>query len=184
MLVCSMVRRTFWEIIACGALVFALLIYTAHGIIASRTAVRDNLRKEDVTNMKHALEAYFNAHEFYMTPPEEKPACTHSNEEGSWFFSSNSALLTEQYVDALPHDVREHKGYAYTYCAIDVNEKGAQGYTLQAKLEIDQKDACLFDEDESRKFEYQISHKDRDTIYTVFGGSAPTCYKPEETLPT
>lgn len=146
----------------------------AYSISYARAAVRDDLRKQDLTNIKRSLEQYYNAHEFYVTPPNGKTGCT-ENTQDSWFFSDNSPLLKEQFIDALPHDVRESKGFSYLYCVSAIKNNHTSGFYLEASLEANVDEGVFFDEDENRKFGYRVLLEHDKKIYRICGGEEQQC---------
>lgn len=159
------------------ASVLVTLIYIP-AILAAREGVRDDLRRQDITSLKRALETYYNSREYYVTPPRGAEACTTSS-PSSWFFGEQAALLQAQAIDVIPHDVREHSGFGYTYCATDRDQAGkAQGYYLQAELERPEQEIVSFDEDEQRKFHYRVLHEDGKVYYRVCGGTELQCQSP------
>ena len=150
----------------------------------ARAEVRDDLRRQDITNLKVALEQYNNEHNHYGLPvrqagllPEGAPECTASADKASWLFGDKSPLLQEQFIDAIPHDTRESLGHAYRFCAteLDAENRGIAGYFLEAELEVDQPDTISFDEDERRKFFYRILYDEGRTLYRICGGSETQC---------
>lgn len=161
---------------------FSLIILFIAAVIPAvsraRGQVRDDLRRQDLTNLKVALEQYNNEHNHYGLPPEEDGDCTASNDEKSWLFGNESPLLQEQHIDAIPHDTRESLGRAYRFCAtaLDAASRAVTSYFLEAELEIDQEDAVAFDEDERRKFYYRVLHDDNGrTLYRICGGAETQC---------
>lgn len=159
-------------VLVLGVLLVGALIAA---VIPARAEVRDDLRQQDVTNLKHAVEQYFNQHEYYPTPPAGTPACTASS-PASWFFGDFSPLLKEQHIDAIPHDVREYHEYYYTYCPTNTDSMGkTQGYYLQAQLERPEREQRSFDEDEERKFHFRILHDQQRVLYRVCGGNEKQC---------
>lgn len=154
-----------------GLFLFGIISYS---VIYSRAGVRDDLRKQDITHLKIALEKYFNAHDSYVREPKYSIGCT-TTSETSWFFGNTSPLLREQFIDAIPHDVRENSNHLYTYCITSVEKKHATGYYLEATLENQATDGTYFDEDEHRKFDYRILHKNGKTLYRVCGGTETQC---------
>lgn len=151
------------------------VFFLIQAVLPARAEVRDDLRRQDITNLKHSLEHYFNQHEYYPTPPSGLPACTTSSPE-SWFFGSTSPLLKEQHIDAIPHDVRENRGYHYSYCVTAHGGSGrTQGYYLQAQLERPEAQQRSFDEDEARKFHFRVLHEQDRILYRVCGGNEKQC---------
>lgn len=140
-------------------LIFVILLIPS--LLATRAAIRDGLRQQDITYLKRTLEDYYNTHEFYPPTPKH---CLISTNPGEWSF-----------VKVMPHDVREEKGYFYRYCQTSGDNKGAAGYFLEAQFEVDQKDQRSFDEDEQRKFHYRILREDGQTLYRVCGGEEKQC---------
>lgn len=134
-------------------------------LLTTRAAVRDGLRKEDITYLKRSLEDYYNQHATYPLPAD---TCITSTNPRSWNF-----------IPALPHDVRESKGFIYRYCVTSRDARGATGYFLEAQFEGDVAGQRAFDEDEQRKFHYRILHENGKTLYRVCGGEQIQC-KPEQ----
>lgn len=169
-----MTKRAQYEVIAlvvlCGIFGFFLL----NGLFHARTVVRDDLRRQDITNLKRAAEQYNNAFTYYPTPPDGSVGCTESSLE-SWLFGEDSPLVTGHFINAIPHDVREERGHIYRYCVTDVSNQKAVSYFFEATLEIDQPEGTAFDEDEDRKFDYRILHEDGKTLYRVCGGEESQC---------
>ena len=163
------------EYIVLGAIGIIFLILLFNAVLTARTAVRDDLRRADITNLKRAAEMYFNRHNFYPTPPDKSIICTESSDQNSWLFGNASPLLQEQHIDALPHDVRESRGHIYRYCATKIPEEVTNGYFFEAELEIDEPETIAFDEDETRKFYYRVLHEDGKTLYRVCGGIETQC---------
>lgn len=157
--------------------IIPLAIITIYSISYARQAVRDDLRKQDITNIKRALEQYYNAHDSYVLPPSKEPECT-TNAKESWFFGDKSPLLQEQFIDAIPHDVRESRGFTYTYCVTSVSNNRATGFYLQASLEGEEPEGVFFDEDEKRKFNYLVLLEQEKRLYRVCGGEELQCQKP------
>lgn len=154
-----------------------LLILGSYSIVYSRTAVRDDLRRQDITNLKRSLEAYNNLHTFYITPPDAQLGCTTSSSD-SWFFGEESPLVKEQFIDAIPHDVRENKGFMYSYCVTGIQKRVTNSFYLEATLESNVPEGVYFDEDEKRKFDYRILYENGKTLYRVCGGEEKQC-KPQ-----
>ncbi|MGH9857590.1 MAG: hypothetical protein ACRD4B_07075 [Acidobacteriota bacterium] len=165
-------RREYWTVGIFLVLLGGLLLSS---FITARAQVRDELRKQDLTNLKHAVEMYNNAHGYYPAPPSGTPGCTRSDDRSSWLFNEESPLLKEQHLDAIPHDVREQRGHIYTYCVTDVKDNQGLGFYLQAQFEVDQADTRTFDEDESRKFHYRILHDEETILYRICGGNEKQC---------
>lgn len=158
--------------IAGGTLFF--LMIALFSISYARAAVRDDLRKQDMTNIKRALEQYYNAHEFYVSPPDGQISCTQSSPP-SWLFGDASPLLQEQFIDAIPHDVRESRGFTYTYCVTSLQGAYADGFYLEATLESNEPVGISFDEDEQRKFGYRVLRENGQRLYRVCGGKESQC---------
>lgn len=168
-----MTKQIRYELIAVGGLViigFGLLLFA---VLQARMEVRDNLRKDDLANLKRGIEYYNNARGFY--PVVNEGVCTHSNESGSNIFGTKSILTEKQYIDAIPHDVRESANHIYRYCATEQTDSQAQGYFLEAQLEENLPEQTGFDEDESRKFDYRILHENDKVLYRVCGGTETQC---------
>lgn len=157
---------------AVGCIVLMLLL---SAVIHARAAVRDDLRRTDITTLKRGTEMYFNRHEFYQTPPDAKTGCTNVADENSLLFGGESLLLKEQHIDAIPHDVRESRDHTYRYCVTDIQNGAAQGYFFEAQLEVEQPDTVALDEDETRNFTYRILHEDSKILYRVCGGTETQC---------
>ncbi|MEK7499581.1 MAG: hypothetical protein AAB649_03170 [Patescibacteria group bacterium] len=166
------------EFMIVGAALLLFGFIALYSIIYARSAVRDDLRKQDITNMKHALEQYYNTHESYIAPHTGLPNCTSSSKD-SWFFGDNSPLIQGQFIDAIPHDVRESRGYIYTYCASGINNNGARGYVLEASMESNMTEGVFFDEDEQRKFDYRVLLEKGILKYRVCGGEEDQCKEPK-----
>lgn len=165
-----------WEYLVAGTLLAIIGILVARAVWYARQEVRDDLRKQDLTNIKRALEQYFNKHEQYAGPASgtSQPACTTSGDANSWLFGETSPLLQEKFITALPHDVREGRGRSYRYCASVTNGQAA-GFVLEAQLESIAKPGIFFDEDEQRKFHYRILESNSQTIYRLCGGTELSC---------
>lgn len=175
-------NRAKIEYLIATCICVTLLILLALTGLRARAAVRDDLRRTDITNLKRAAEMYFNQHDFYPSPPESgeitngtPPVCTSSEQENSWLFGNSSPLLREGHINAIPHDVRETKGRVYMYCATRARAGETQGYFFQAHLEEDQPDEVNFDDDETRKFTYRILHENGQVLYRVCGGTETQC---------
>lgn len=152
--------------------IFLLLLIPA--VWLARAEVRDDLRRQDITNLKRAIEQYFNRHQYYPTPPTTE-ACTSSSPD-SWFFGDRAALLREQHIDVIPHDVRENQQYYYSYCATAYDRNGkTRGYYLQAQLERPAAATRAFDEDEERKFYFRVLNDHDQVLYRVCGGNEKQC---------
>lgn len=167
-------KREFLVVLGTSVL---LLILGSYSVLYARTAVRDDLRKQDITNLKRALEAYNNLHTFYITPPNGKVGCTTSSSD-SWFFGEHSPLIKEQFIDAIPHDVRESRGHIYSYCVTNIQKKTANSFYLEAELESNVPEGIFFDQDEQRKFDYRVLYENGKTLYRVCGGEEKQC-KPQ-----
>lgn len=167
-------RTAKHELRVIGCALFLFLGLATYSISYARAAVRDDLRKQDVTNMKRALEQYYNVHGSYVTPPREASRCTSTNPD-SWFFGNSSPLLQAQFIDAIPHDVRESKGFVYSYCTSGATENGAQAFYLEATMESNVREGVFFDEDEQRKFGYRVLLEDGEKLYRVCGGDEQQC---------
>lgn len=152
-----------------------LLFLFAHAFLSMRTEIRDDIRRQDITNLKRALEQYNNKYTYYVSPPTTEPECTTSNDSASWFFGATSPLLTEKFIDALPHDVRESTTRSYRYCVTDVKHDHATGFFLEATLERPQTNTTAVDEDEQRKYEYRVLNESNHTLYRVCGGTETQC---------
>lgn len=174
-----MTRRR-WEYAALTIMGVIIGILISRATIIARGEVRDDLRTQDMTDLKRALEQYFNTHEQYISPPAElgsasQPVCTTSAATDSWFFGASSPLVKEKFIAAMPHDLRESEGKSYRYCATVLKGGQAVGYTLEAQLEYPKPEGTFFDEDELRKFHYRIMPADGYTIYRLCGGEEPSC---------
>lgn len=163
------------EYLTLGTIGIIFLCFLGYSLLFSRTHIRDDLRKQDVTNLKRAVEQYNNATTYYPTPPDKQIGCTNSTDSNSWFFGSNSPLLDEMVIDAIPHDVREHEGYVYSYCVTRLENGVTKDFYIQAQLEIPAEDIRAFDEDELRKFDYRIVNENGMTLYRVCGGDELQC---------
>lgn len=152
-------------IIVVGSTLFILL--TLYSIGYARAAVRDDLRMQDITNLKRALEQYYNEHEFYVSPSNSKIGCT--------VLDDTSPLLQEQFIDAIPHDVREAKGFIYSYCVTSAPKNRTTGFYLEASLESNKPKGVFFDEDELRKFDYRVLAENDRLLYRVCGGEEKQC---------
>lgn len=162
------------------AITLLLVLAIGFGIPAFREAredVRDDLRKNDLTNLKRSLEAYYNDFEKYPFSNKDNDPCTQSNDLNSWLFSGDSLLLLGQYIDAIPHDVRESSGFVYRYCVTSYRDQPGRGFFLEAQLEDNPPVGLYFDEDERRKFDYRILTEDGKTLYQVCGGTELQCKK-------
>ncbi|MEX0650115.1 MAG: hypothetical protein WD200_03875 [Candidatus Andersenbacteria bacterium] len=168
-----------YEYLVIGALGILALLIIIPAVFKARIAVRDDLRMQDMAILKQAVEQYNNTHDFYVTPPTTTSPCTTSMELDSWLFGSNSSLIKEGHIDALPHDVRESTDRHYVYCATDIQSGRTTGYYLEAHLEQRLEPEIGFDEDESRKFDYRILNQDDKTLYRVCGGTETQC-KPQD----
>lgn len=174
----NMTKRARYEYIAIAILGVFFLFFVGYGLLQARTQVRDDLRKNDITDLKRALEQYNNKIFAYPAPPNGELGCT-STSPDSWLLGKASPLVSGHFIDAIPHDVRESKGHTYTYCATDVVGGKTISYYLEAQLEINEPDARAFDEDEQRKFDYRILHENGKVLYRVCGGEEKQC-KPTE----
>ena len=163
------------EYVALGVIMIIFLVFLGNSLHQSRIAVRDDLRRQDITNLKRALEQYNNARNSYPTPPPEEDSCTATSDKSSWLFGSQSPLLNEQFIDAIPHDVRESSDRSYRYCVTEKQNGQAVGYFLEARLEVPQDNMIGFDEDEMRKFDYRIVNESNKTLYRVCGGTDTQC---------
>lgn len=174
--------RAHSEYLIASGIVLVLIILLGTAGLRARAEVRDDLRRADITNLKHAVEMYYNDHAFYPTPPGSPevqlgtpPLCTSSDQIDSWLFGNDSPLLEEGHINAMPHDVREMQGRVYTYCATKVQASQTQGFFFQARLEVNQRDQISFDEDEARKFTYRVLHENSQVLYRVCGGTETQC---------
>jgi hypothetical protein len=174
--------RAQWEYLTLALLLATMLLLLIPAIINARAQVRDDLRRADLTNLKRALEQYNNTYNHYGQAPTADAHCTVNSDHTSWMLGDGSPLLTEQFIDAIPHDVREDKGHVYQYCMTGVSQSSqtVAGYYLQAELEVKQDDTRTFDEDESRKFHYRILHQDGQVLYRICGGTETQCERENE----
>lgn len=163
------------EYLVATAIVALLLAFLVPALLNARAAVRDDLRRTDITNLKRAMETYNNTHNFYPAPATNQPGCTDTNDTDSWLFDDHSVLLKEQHMAAIPHDVREFRGHVYSYCATYVEDGQASGYYLEAQLEVEQPDIVAHDEDDQRNFDYRVLHEDGKILYRVCGGTETQC---------
>lgn len=163
------------EYLAAGIISAILLVFLLNAVVHARAAVRDDLRRTDITTLKRGAEMYYNQHAFYPAPPENEPSCTEVSNENSWLFHPQSPLLKEQHINAIPHDVRESRGHTYKYCATHVESGHTIGYFFEAQLEVDQPEIVTLDEDETRNFTYRILHEDGKILYRVCGGTETQC---------
>lgn len=167
--------RTQIEYSIAAVLAAILLAFLLNAVVHARAAVRDDLRKTDITTLKRGTEMYFNRYNFYHTPPHKQPSCTTVTEEDSWLFRGTSPLLKEQHLNAIPHDVRENRGHTYRYCATKIESGNTTGYYFEAQLEVEQPDVIALDEDETRNFTYRILHEDGKILYRICGGTETQC---------
>lgn len=170
-----MTKRARGEAIILSLAILVFIALLGNAVWQARQTVRDGLRQQDITNLKRALEKYNNRHNSYPAPLEGATACTAATDNDSWFFGDRSVLLKEGDIDAIPHDLREKRGYVYRYCATNTDNKTGQGYFIEAQLEQTLPPIIAFDEDESRKFTYQILSENGKTLYRVCGGTERQC---------
>lgn len=163
------------EYMVAGIITMILVALLLNSVIHARAAVRDDLRKTDLSDLKRGSEMYFNQHMFYPAPLDHTLGCTSSDDPHSWFFGHKSPLLIEQRLNAIPHDVRETQGYTYRYCITDIQNETAAGYYFEAQLEVNQPDIVAVDEDETRNFTYRVLHEERKILYRVCGGTEKQC---------
>lgn len=149
--------RAHWEYLIGTVIATALFTFLVPALLNARAAVRDDLRKTDIANLKHALEMYYNAHNAYPLA-----------ERGCSLFTGDSQILKEKFIDAIPHDVRESRGHMYKYCVTD-------GYFLEAQLETAQPETIDHDDDEKRNYNYRVLHEDGKILYRVCGGEEKQC---------
>lgn len=155
-----------------SSIVLALLL---NALLYARTAIRDDLRRTDMANLRRAAEMYHNQHAFYPTPPDDKAGCTGTDDASSWLFGNESPLLKEQHIDAIPHDVREGRGHVYRYCVTAMTNTAASGYYFEAELEIAEPPTVDRDHDEARNYDYRVLHQDGTVLYRVCGGTESQC---------
>ncbi len=167
--------RVQTEYTIAGAIAVILLAFLLNAFVHARAAVRDDLRRTDITALKQGAEMYYNQHVFYPTPPGKETACTHVGDENSWLFNGASSLFKEQHIDAIPHDVRESRGHTYKYCATDIQNNATAGYYFEAQLEVEQPAGAALDEDETRNFTYRVLHENGKILYRVCGGTETQC---------
>ncbi|HLD25485.1 MAG TPA: hypothetical protein VJC05_00385 [Candidatus Andersenbacteria bacterium] len=153
----SVARREYLVLVLLGLIGLGFLAPSLH---TARAEVRDGLRRQDITYLKHSLEQFYNEHEFYPLAPE----CLTSTATNEWDF-----------IEVLPHDVKEADGFLYRYCVTSQNQLSATGYFLEAQLEVGQANTVAFDEDELRKFHYRILHAGNKILYRVCGGEEKQC---------
>lgn len=169
-------HRSTWELSCIGVIVVIAFGFFLNAFLYNREVVRDDIRRDDLTNLKHALEAYYNVYNVYPTSPQKTIDCTFSNDPQSWFFGNASPLFKAHVIDALPHDLHESTERRYAYCVTALDGTGnASGYYLEASLEVDAPDAVHFDEDEDRKFHYRIVHDHGVPFIRVCGGEEHQC---------
>lgn len=174
-----MPSRAQWESLVITAVMLLGVSLLASAFTAARAHVRDDLRRDDLTNLRQGIEMYYNKHVQYLAPPPSAPLCTNTNDPTSWLFADNSPLLKSQSINAIPHDVREKQGHTYQYCATNISNGAAGGYYLQAQLEVDQPSLKAFDNDEKRKHYYRILTEADAIFYRVCGGTEQQC-RPEK----
>lgn len=161
------------EYFAIGTIGLVFLLFLAPAFFASRTEVRDELRRRDIANLKRGFEKYNNAKNHYGLIAKDGPNCTTTNDPASGLLGDKSELLKGGFIDAIPHDVRDRD---YFYCATDINEEDkVMGFYLEAQLERPHEDQVGFDEDEMRKFNYRILNEDSKIKYRVCGGTEKQC---------
>lgn len=159
-----------------AVLLSLLVVYVAFllpALFTERTHVRDDLRKEDLGNIKRALEMYNNEMTYYATPPDSQQGCTSSEDHQSWFFGSDSPLSL-----TTPHDVRATQGHEYVYCVTSLDKGKTNGFYLQAQLERRVPEAIGYDEDERRQYSFRILHDGDKTFFRVCGGAEMQCGAP------
>lgn len=164
------------ELLILLVLTAIFLLALIPSLIEVRTLTRDDLRQQDMAHLKRAIEDYYNKHEYYVTSPSADTACTRSDDMQSWFFGKQSVLLKEKIVSALPHDLREQKGFAYRYCVTSLANGKTTGYFLEAQFEGTRyKPGSGFDEDEYRKYHFLIQKDQNQILYRVCGGTDLQC---------
>ncbi len=84
-------------------------------------------------------------------------------------------ILRGQFIDAIPHDVRERRGFAYSYCITQAPKKQVTAFYLEAALESNAQEGIFFDEDEQRKFDYRVVIENGKKLYRVCGGEEKQC---------
>ena len=166
-------KKEFIVVALGGILLCSIGLYSS---LYARSVVRDDIRKQDITNLKRAIEQYNNAHAFYPTPPSGSSECSKSSPQ-DWLLGEDSSLLKEHFIDAIPHDTRESKGFAYMYCPTVISKGHTTGFYLQAQFESDQAEGVFFDDDEHRKFGYRILNNNDTKLYRVCGGDDHQCNK-------
>lgn len=160
-----MLTRAQREYFFLTALALIYIAFLIPSLLTTRALVRDGLRLQDITYLKRSLEQYFNQHHHY---PAIRTPCLTTAEPEAWTF-----------IDVLPHDVREQRGFVYRYCVTSGTPQAAQGYFLEAQFEVNTRDTRAFDEDEQRKFHYRILHENGLTLYRVCGGQETQCRPPD-----
>lgn len=156
------------------ALLIFVLAWAIPAIIYARADVRDDLRKTDISTLKHALEQYNNVTGQYVAAPPGQTNCTSSAEANSWLFGNSSLLKQKKILTAMPHDLREPV-HQYRYCVTDTQNHQVTSYFLEAQLEAYQADQIGFDEDEARKYAFRILNDHGRTLYRVCGGAETQC---------
>jgi type II secretory pathway pseudopilin PulG len=162
------------EYAALTLLAGTFITFLIPSLLDTRADIRDGLRKQDIAYLKRSLEQFYNEHNYY--PPIRARLAP----QGGPRASNTECITTRQpdtwpFIQELPHDVREDRGFDYRYCVTSGNASGATGYFLEARLEGTQPDQHTFDEDELRKFYFRILHSGGKTIYRVCGGEETQC---------
>lgn len=147
-----MSRQSFWEMIAVLVLAAMFLVFALPALFYARADIRDDGRKNDIAQLKHALEQYNNKANNYIATPDGQPGCINSK-------AIKAPAITSD----------------YRYCVTQVTGKQITGYYLEAQLENHQADYIGFDEDEDRKYAFRILNENGHTLYRVCGGEEKQC---------
>lgn len=100
---------TLIELLTVIAILSILAALIFGNFVTTIKKARDNRRKQDLSQVKTALELYFAEVGFYPT--------THPTEEGGlpWGSALTNSLGTKTYMKKLPQEPSRNNGYNYSY---------------------------------------------------------------------
>lgn len=159
-----------------GAALVAVGLLVAIGILLAvrgdHRELRDGIRREHLASLKHALELINNDTGAYPAPPDApQTQCAPSTDPHDWFFGQRRAAYIRRHVSMIPRDPQSPDTWAYTYCVVAVDGRGATAWYLRAQLERRQAPRAAFDAEEGHNFFARVVREDGATFYDICGGT-------------
>lgn len=169
----AIAHREYGALLVLGAL---FLVFLVPAIAEMRKEVRDGIRREHLTELKHALEMVNNTLGHYPRSPaglrlpgeQAGVGCTISSDKKSWLFGLDGVLLNNRHRDTIPRDPFADRGWTYAYCVDAVTPTAATSWYLRTRLERPHPPQAGFDEEHN--YYFRVLHDGESTLYDICGG--------------